>query len=54
MSWLLKNLARWFVLKFIVKHGRTLLPLLLARTKLRGRNLKAVQLVLERVLKRFG
>ena len=54
MSWILRNLARWFVLKFVVRHGRTLLPLLLARTKLSGRKLKAAQVVLERVLKRFG
>ena len=54
MSWILRNLARWFVLRFAVRHGRSLLPLLLARTKLSGRKLKAVQLVLERILKRFG
>ena len=54
MSWILRNLARWFVLRFVVRHARTLLPLLLARTKLSGRKLKAMQLVLERVLRRFG
>ena len=53
MSWILRNLARWFVLRFVVRHGRRLVPLLLARTKLSGRKLKAVQMVIERVLKRF-